>query len=373
MRKLSLLFILLLSITYTQAQEICDNGIDDTGNGLIDLNDPECDCVGFGVPQIIPSLIPNPSFENHTCCPTWFSHLYCADTWMQATNATTDYFNCGYTFNALSIPNLFAPDGTAFVGTIFQNGWKEYVGACLLSPLLAGETYLLSFYIASVGMTMFTNQCVATHGDVEVSIFGTSNCGTLPLNTYDCPSVASAAWSLIGSKVYSPIPVWEIITIEFTPTSDINEIMIGAPCNLTSDYDSSGCTPYFVYDKLILASTNFYNSLGITQQGELCTDDLVLSSTSDSLGGDWQWYYEGIAIVGETDSVLDVSANSFGPGKYTVKYTLGAKCETEYLIIKPPQTPVANFNHLDVCLGDDINFLDSSVIDTSGGVFIDSW
>ena len=45
--------------------EICDNAIDDDLDGLIDLNDPDCDC------QIIEpvSLIPNPSFEDYTCCP----------------------------------------------------------------------------------------------------------------------------------------------------------------------------------------------------------------------------------------------------------------------------------------------------------------
>jgi len=43
------------------SQEICDNGIDDDGNGLIDLNDlAGCPCALDPAP---PNILPNPSFE----------------------------------------------------------------------------------------------------------------------------------------------------------------------------------------------------------------------------------------------------------------------------------------------------------------------
>ena len=57
-----------LSFTYLNSSlkniledEICDNAIDDDEDGLIDLNDPDCECL-----VIEPvSIIPNPSFEVH--------------------------------------------------------------------------------------------------------------------------------------------------------------------------------------------------------------------------------------------------------------------------------------------------------------------
>ena len=70
-------------------EEICDNGIDDDENGLIDLNDPSCDCVIVGPV----SLIPNPSFEEMDCCPWTFGQLDCATSWNQASVPTTDYIN----------------------------------------------------------------------------------------------------------------------------------------------------------------------------------------------------------------------------------------------------------------------------------------
>ena len=60
------IFVFLLSICMTSVSfgqiEICDNGIDDDFDNLIDLNDDDCYCV---ITEPI-SLIPNPSFESLT-------------------------------------------------------------------------------------------------------------------------------------------------------------------------------------------------------------------------------------------------------------------------------------------------------------------
>jgi len=94
--------------------EICDNAIDDDGDGLIDLNDPDCDCSPNPVP-----FMPNPSFEDHFCCPETGAELYCAAPWVQASGATTDYINTcdwmGYSF-----PPLPFPDGVGCAA--FRNG-----------------------------------------------------------------------------------------------------------------------------------------------------------------------------------------------------------------------------------------------------------
>jgi hypothetical protein len=86
MKKVIYIFpLLFLLIQFASAQnvEICNNGIDDDGDGLIDLNDPDCDCSGFSNSTTVPSLIPNPSFEQMNCCPSSYSQMSCATTWVQ--------------------------------------------------------------------------------------------------------------------------------------------------------------------------------------------------------------------------------------------------------------------------------------------------
>ena len=51
--KVFYILFLLLSNSIIFSQEICDNGIDDDGDGQIDLNDSDCYCI-------------NPSLENNS-------------------------------------------------------------------------------------------------------------------------------------------------------------------------------------------------------------------------------------------------------------------------------------------------------------------
>lgn len=81
------------------SQENCTNGIDDDGDGLIDLNDQECLCNNSS----ITSIIPNPSFEIKTNCPTTHTQLELATPWIQATTGSSDFFhNCGFLYQGMA-------------------------------------------------------------------------------------------------------------------------------------------------------------------------------------------------------------------------------------------------------------------------------
>ena len=105
------------------------------------------------------SIIPNPSFENFTSCPTDHSQLYRAVDWVQATDGTSDYLVGAPTCSdawfrgiCLVIPQQ-ATDGDAFVGSIKTDPnaseYYEYIGACLISPLKAGVEYTFNLDIAA--------------------------------------------------------------------------------------------------------------------------------------------------------------------------------------------------------------------------------
>src|ERR1044072_4409858 len=101
-----LLTIILLLPLSLLGQEICDNGIDDDGDALIDLNDTtECSCGGIVMDSsgIIPSLIPNSSFEAYNYCPYEYSQLSAVDNWIQPSATTSDYYNtCANYYNIYS-------------------------------------------------------------------------------------------------------------------------------------------------------------------------------------------------------------------------------------------------------------------------------
>lgn len=55
------------------------------------------------------------------CCPTSFSQVNCATSWIQASSATSDYLNtCGYVFPACIAAGLVPfPNGNGILGCIF--------------------------------------------------------------------------------------------------------------------------------------------------------------------------------------------------------------------------------------------------------------
>jgi hypothetical protein len=66
-----ILFLLLIINFNLYSQEICNNGIDDDLDGLIDLQDTtDCFCELSQPDSSISSLIPNPSFDQRSCCPS---------------------------------------------------------------------------------------------------------------------------------------------------------------------------------------------------------------------------------------------------------------------------------------------------------------
>lgn len=340
-----------------QAQEICNNAIDDDGDGLIDLNDDECICQGFGGSSNVSSLIPNSSFEDRSCCPSGYSQLNCADTWIQASNPTSDYWNtCGQAGSGYDGgASLPPPDGTGFVGFINMSGWQEYVGACLTSTMVAGQTYDLSFFMG------YTNNSPA----LELTFYGTPNCSDLPFNSNDCP-IGIGGWVQLGQTTIGGPLGWEPITVSFTPSIDINALVLGGACG------SGGARTYYYMDDLSLVSTEEFEVLSISQSGQYCDNNIVLNAVADTFGGTWQWYKEGIALVGQTIASYVVPAGAPGIGNYTATYTIGSQCEAIDIEVAEPDFPAANFAVANVCFPDDVVFTDQSNV-ASGSITNWSW
>ncbi len=317
--------LLMVFSFHLAAQEICNDGIDNDGDALIDLNDT-IDCPCLSLASISP-LLPNPSFEDQTCCPNimdpWNPDFTCVNVWKRANFGTSDFFDtCDYFPSFIPTP---LPDGANFIGGFISNGYLEYTGACLPDPMIAGDSYELTL---SVAAAMVISDLIGCNSPlptdpIDISIFGHADCFFFPLNTSAvCPS-ASPGWVELGSASYLPSGQWSEMTISFTPGTDINSLIFGVGCNVPPSYpnNTNTCLPYFMYDDLKLASN--HPPLQMSEAGHLCSDDLSLHCTPNGEGGTYQWYHEGIALTSETDSLINISQNGYPTGNYTVQYRLG--------------------------------------------------
>jgi gliding motility-associated-like protein len=297
--------------------EICENALDDDGDGLIDLNDPDCDC-----PTLEPvSLIPNPSFEDNECCPSNRSQLHCAETWIQASQATTDYLHtCGWMGWDNLPPPLPFPDGEACVG--FRNGrfdgemvqpnWKEYAGACLLAPLQAETRYRIEFNIGFIN---------SVHSPpTNVVLFGTPDCANLPFgvgdSSFGCPT-NGPGWMRLGSVRVSGVNTWITTAINAFPPVDIYAIAIGPDCR----EETATTDLYYFLDNLVLDKQQAFD-FRISARNHPCSGEFTLEAPqSDTLS--YQWYKDGVALVGATGATLPVTT---GEGRYQLRVSSPAGC-----------------------------------------------
>ncbi len=368
--------LLILFLSFSSAvlsQEICDNAIDDDSDGLIDLNDTtDCFCTGwFG--EIVPepvSHLPNCSFENMNCCPVNFSQIDCATGWQQPTYATPDYYNlCGFTLGLPESGLIPFPHGNGIAGGYCTASYKEYLGACLTTTLLAGTSYTIRLNMSSIQFSPSAGApCIGwditefNYSPIPITIFGNANCVSLPLSpdNDDCPP----GWTELGVAWYSPVNWWGTITATFIPLEDINSIIIGPPCIFPNDYPGfqESCVPYFYYDNLILNETSSFKDVYINRAGRYCDDDLRLEAYIDTINGSWQWYKSGIALIGENSSILNISANDLGVGIYSAVYTINGECALAIDSINLPPMPVAGVSIPPLCLGESVQFHDWSTI-----------
>lgn len=97
------------------------------------------------------NIVPNPSFEFFTTCPTGSSQISYAYPWFMPSTGTSDYFNScntgsvGVPTNALGYQN--ARTGVAYAGGLMTTGFREYISSPLTSILIKDKDYCIEFYI----------------------------------------------------------------------------------------------------------------------------------------------------------------------------------------------------------------------------------
>ena len=311
----------MLSCTLGYAQEDCTNGIDDDGDGLIDLQDgADCICGDVLVDEVLGD------FEQYTCCPSLFTSpptsqgIYCLDDgWEPPNSGTSDYFNtCGFVGGStIPMVPMPIPSGEGAVGFISQSGYYENVGVCMDNAMISGETYNLSFYIG-----FSTNSNWGSDLDVTMNIYGTDDCDNFPLDTgfealcmdtYD-------GWDLIAGIPVSGVEdnSWLFVSTSFVANMNAESIAFGLECSVTTNQ-------YHFLDNIKI-NGNFLVSTtdeDLVSYGN-CIDGITVELPNSS-GPEFQWFLDGVAIPGATTNpYLITDANA--EGEYQIMVINGGEC-----------------------------------------------
>ena len=389
-----ILFITIGVVAMGQT-EICNNGIDDDGDGLIDLNDSDCPCSSILIGDSVASYIRNHSFEERGCCPFGFVSAFsppwldCATGWHQATSATSDYFNeCGYSPIGFNLP---PPDGDGAVGFYAQsaNHYFEYVGTCLTYPLpayplLAGTTYTISLWV-STAITNDTHSQTLAQGSyvapfteqLPLAIFGYANaCVAFPIGTSDCIGY-EPGWTELGRVNVQPAWDWTRVSITFTPTQDIHSILIGGACDTPASLSGTTLTdpstgetysamPYFLVDDLVLTIAGDQSLQPVSTSGSICAADAMAVSAPPAGATNFQWYLDGVAIPGQTGQTLNISGQGLGGGSYTMASEVNGQCLMGSSYIPPAiaPNPYPSLTSMEGCAPLTVQFADTTGLGT---------
>lgn len=338
--------IFLLSTVVT-AQEICNNGIDDDGDGLIDLLDDECLCPNQPITYI-------EDFENYLTCPT--SPTQCGELGFSsggygsldspwqfgsvndfANCNSPEYFNtCGYLGSSDSPPTI--PSGDGYIGMLSYGGFigfGESIGRCMPCSFVAGQTYDISFYTGfGTGTASFNST-----SPVEMAIYGSTNCADLPMPSADCPLVYG--WTEIATFTVEGAPgTWTLTSDSFTPDDDFQAIIFTKSCDFVGA--SSEDPEYHYMDRLEISGLFAGDGCAlaeIEQNGD-CQSGYGLQALPEGTF-QYQWYLDGIAIENATTSMY--TPNPDVAGNYQVRVTsLLGECA-----VSEPFTPIFDLESLD--------------------------
>jgi gliding motility-associated-like protein len=346
-----LLFIPLMMTSHKSiAQEICNNGVDDDNDGLIDLFDPDCQCRI----NANGNLLLNGSFESYLHCPvnyTYDDEHNIILNWEFSTytndNQAIFYHNlhCARDSGQVMLymkPAMPLPEGSGFI-SIYNIAYlhpipenemtKNYVSQCLAAPLTKGEDYTLSFY---AGRFRSWDNFIGQIYPFNVAVFGNADCNAVPFGKKyaqgnGCPA-NYPGWVLLGATTLYSSGEWVQGKVHLNIPHDINVIAIGPTCEaLPPVYqvtDSTSFLDYYLYyldDMQLLPTKDFPFEYIHVQAGRNCNGLPVLEAPVTA-NASYQWYKDSIAIKGATNTSYQAVGTT--THYYNVLITTNEKCIT---------------------------------------------
>ena len=197
-----------------------------------------------------------------------------------------------------------------------QPNFKEYTGSRLLQKIVKGETYRLDLFVG------FHSD--PSSASFEFAIFASPDPNSIPFGqgneNFGCPT-NGPDFDQLGVLNVSGRDEWINVVFEFVADQDYEVIVIGPGCDPNPNFNDD---PYFYFDRITIARLSEFVTPFTQIIGDLCGDSIILN-LEDELAIAFQWYKDGVAIIGETSSTLEISTSD-EYGDYNVLVTTEDGC-----------------------------------------------
>ena len=305
-------------------EEVCNNGIDDDGDGLIDVFDSDCQCLKIGE-----NLVPNGDFESFDpdCCTQSIEgEDICVDSWSHKAG-TPDFVNrpCFWRTDEALAPIFGVPLDNNFFGVIVAypindlglpdsievdfSPWSETIGTCLNQSLKTGRTYSISFDVA-----LKPNQDSELVEDAFFLVNGISKCDSLSYYRTDSSFCElPLEYENLGRINLLDLEAgWNTFQSEVTLTKDLEAVFLSMDCSFKNQ---STIYEVVFFDNLEIKEkqASLPVSFEISSVGNICRDNLNFI-VSPITRASFQWYQDSILIEGADkpilpfDSTMDVNS-----------------------------------------------------------------
>ncbi len=206
------------------------------------------------------NLVPNPSFEQFIVCPSNYDEVSSAVGWA-AYRESPDYYNSCDT-GMVSVPSngfgfQHAATGQAYCGIInYEAEYREVIGCQLLSTLIVGKTYEVSFKIA-LGNPPPNVNCATNNIGAILSTVPYNYSNPIPINNFAHVKTDTIITDTIN---------WSSISGKFVADSAYEYMAIGNFFNdISTDtiqtfYWFGNCNNYYFIDDVYLGEDTLINS-----------------------------------------------------------------------------------------------------------------
>lgn len=203
------------------------------------------------------NLVPNPSFEIYSACPSGPDEVFKATDW-SAYKESPDYFQTCATISQFSVPNnmfgyqqpLFGNAYCGFWAYSFSAFYREIMGSQLVTPLIVGQKYFVSFEVA-----------LDNYGQCGTDKIG-AKFSTIPFS-FSTPVPINNSAQVYASTIITDTLNWTKIRGSFIADSTYGYIMLG---NFFYDINTDTsqitgnpfCTTYYFIDNVCVSTDSLY-------------------------------------------------------------------------------------------------------------------